>query len=73
MSSEIKFENMVVYFVCVLIEATKCIYLVVTAVCYRGVDQACRSVAHGPCHLGPIGIDGGSAFGRRVGHDVCII
>lgn len=73
MSGKIKLEDMVVYFICELIKATKRIYLIVSAICHRSIDQTCGTLSQGAGDLWAIAVGCRSTFCRRVRHDVGII
>ena len=47
MADEIESQDMIVDFVCVLIETAKCIDLVIAAIGYRRVDEARGSLSQG--------------------------
>jgi hypothetical protein len=64
---------MIVNLIRVLIKAAKGIDLIVSTVCYRCVHQTCRPLTLCPSHLRAVAIGTRPTFGRRVGHDICII
>lgn len=66
-------QNMIVDLICILIEATKRIDLIVPAVCDGSIDQACRSLSQCPGHLWSVIVHAIAILDRRVGHQERII
>ena len=64
---------MIVDFVCVLIETAEGIYLVVSTVRDRGIDQASRSLAKGPSDFRAVTIHTESSLDWRVWHEEGIV
>jgi hypothetical protein len=73
MARKIKAQYMIIDLICVLIKAAKGIDLIVTTVGYRCVHQTRRPLAQRPSHLRTVAICARPTFGRRVGHNICII
>jgi hypothetical protein len=64
---------MVVYFVRVLVEAAKSVYLVVAAVGDGSVHETSRPLSQGSGNLGSVSIDDRPRLRGRVGHDVSVV
>lgn len=65
-------QDMVVDFVGILVETTKCVDLIVPTVRDGGVDQARRPLTKSAGNLGPVSVHNSSLHGRAR-HDVGVV
>ena len=70
---QVQLQDMVVYLIGILVEATEGIDLVVSAIGDGGIDQTSGSLAESSGDLGPIAIHHRSVLHWRIGHDEGII
>lgn len=74
MAYHVKLENMVVNLICVLVESTKGIYLVISAVCDRSIHQASRALSQSPGDFPrAVAFHTESTFDGRIGHEEGVI
>lgn len=73
MRDEVELQDMVVYFIGVLIKATEGIYLVVSAIGDRGIDQASGPLAESTGDLRAISVHHGAILHRGIRHNEGIV
>lgn len=73
MARQVQSQDMIVYFVSVLVKATESIDLVVPAIGHGCIDEARRPLSQRACDFGAVPINQGAGLERRVWHDVGIV